>query len=178
VEQENSNLLYPERTGALAQCVPESKVEELLPQLHGVHGHWAADITRKLVVGRLYWPSQLKDIEHYCQSCPNYHNHGPLPLTQGLMPVIQLQPLDMVGINFIGPISPSSATGKRYIIIAVDYVSRFLFACPVQAATSAATLSFFKEEVVKLFGWPRAVYSDNGTHFTGGIFPAELKQML
>jgi hypothetical protein len=76
----------------------------------------------------------------------------------------------MVGMDFISPILPISTTGKQYIIIAVDYFTRFLFAHPVQAATSTATLSYFKENVVKPFGWPQAVYSDNGTHFTRGIF--------
>jgi hypothetical protein len=52
-----------------------------------------------------------------------------------------------------------------------------MFGQPVRAATSVATLACFKEEVVKVFGWPRAVYSDNGSHFTGGVFPAELKDM-
>jgi transposase InsO family protein len=62
-------------------------------------------------------------------------------------------------------------------MIAVDYFSPFLFARLVQVATIANTLTFFEEEVVKIFGGPRAVYSDNGTHFTGDVFPAELKQM-
>jgi transposase InsO family protein len=62
-------------------------------------------------------------------------------------------------------------------MIAIDYFSRFLFARLVQVATNANALAFFEEEVVKIFGGPRAVYPDNGTHFTGSVFPAELKQI-
>ena len=82
----------------------------------------------------------------------------------------------MIGIDYIGPIRPIPQSKARYIIIAVDYFTRFLFARAVPAATSAHALDFVKREIVHVFGWPRAIYSDNGSHFTGGPFPEALRE--
>ena len=44
-------------------------------------------------------------------------------------------------------------------------------------ATSANALEFLQQAVTEHFGWPRALYSDNGSHFTGGVFPRKLADM-
>ena len=171
------NLLYREKSGDLAQCYYKDKVPNVLRTIHGMHGHFAGEITKKLTVGRVYWPTRFKDITIFCKSCLNCQRLGPLRPTRGLLLIIQLQPLDMIGIDYIGPFRPIALTGTRYVVIAVDYFSRFLFARAVKEATSANTLEFVLRCIVDPFGWPRAVYSDNGTHFTGGVFPEELNRM-
>jgi hypothetical protein len=42
--------------------------------------------------------------------------------------------MDLVGLDFIGPISPTSLAGNRYIIILVDYFTRHVFARAAEAA--------------------------------------------
>ena len=46
----------------------------------------------------------------------------------------------------------------------------------VRGAKGAQVLRFFKEHVVRHFGWPRASYSDNGRQFVFGDFPNEMKR--
>jgi hypothetical protein len=78
----------------------------------------------------------------------------------------------MLGLDFIGPINPASQlTQCRNIIIAVDYFTRYLFAQPVTAATGASAMGLLLNQVVRPFGWPLAVYTDNGQHFAQGDFP-------
>lgn len=77
----------------------------------------------------------------------------------------------MLGIDFIGPLRPVSDSGARYICSAVDYFSWYLWAKPLPTATSANALEFPQQTVTEHFGWPRALYSNNGNHFTGGVFP-------
>ena len=76
----------------------------------------------------------------------------------------------------MGPFTPVVNSGARFIIIGVDYMSRFLVARAVPEATSANTVSFFQQEVSDKFRWPRAVYHDNGSHFKKH-FTAKLEQM-
>jgi transposase InsO family protein len=177
VHQERRRLCYREKSGQLAQCCKVGEVPDVLHALHGVHAHYADEITKKLAVGRLYWPTRAKDISKYCRSCLSCQKLGPLRPSRGLLPIIQVQPLDVLGIDYIGPIRPVPQSGAKYIVIAVDYFTRYLFARAVPTATSANSLEFFKREVVHVFGWPRAIYSDNGSHFTGGIFPETLREM-
>ena len=83
----------------------------------------------------------------------------------------------MLGIDFIGPFRPVSDSGARYICSAVDYFSWYLWAKPMPTATSANALEFLQQTVTQHFGWPRALYSNNGSHFTGGVFPRKLAEM-
>ena len=55
-------------------------------------------------------------------------------------------------------------------------MSRLLVARGVPEATSANTVSFFQQEVSDKFGWPRAIYHDNGSHFKNH-FTTKLAQM-
>jgi len=50
---------------------------------------------------------------------------GPIRPLGLLLPILQLQPLDMLGINYLGPISPVARSGARYILVIVDYFTGF-----------------------------------------------------
>jgi transposase InsO family protein len=83
--------------------------------------------------------------------------------------IIHLQPFNIVGLDFITPITPASSTGNRYIILMVDYFTRYLYAKAVGQETGAAARGLF-ESVTETFGNPLAVYTDNEAHFTGEDF--------
>jgi len=163
----------------LSVCVRKGEVSVVLEHLHDCHGHFAAGILIKMIVGRYLWPTRIKDIHYYCRTCLNCHLVGPLRPSAGLLPIVQLQPLDMLGIDFIGPVTPITInTGYRYIVIAVDYFTRFVFVLPVTSATGETALQLLEGQIVRPFGWPRSIYTDNGQHFVNGIFPTALQQNL
>jgi hypothetical protein len=68
-------------------------------------------------------------------------------------------------------------TNYKYVILVhvVDYFLRFAWARAVEHNDGDTAAQFLLEEVVKVFGWPSAVYSDNGSHFVQGKLPALLK---
>lgn len=71
-------------------------------------------------------------------------------------------------MDFVGPINPpSEVTGTVYILLVVDYLSRFVFATPSQKADQQSMMRFFINHIVPIVGWPKSVYSDNGSHFAG-----------
>ena len=71
-------------------------------------------------------------------------------------------------MDFVGPINPPcEATGNTYIVVVIDYFSRFLFAVGLPQADQKSTMSALLEKVIPVVGWPMTVYTDNGTHFTG-----------
>jgi len=172
-----NKLIYIERSGEHSLCVRKESVQSLLTQTHDCHGHFASGILVKFLIGRFYWPTRIRDVHYYCYSCRECQLIGPLKPSASILPVVQLQPLDMLGFDFIGPISPvSQPTHCRYIIIAVDYFTRYLFAQPVAAAMGASAVGLLLNQIVRPFGWPLAVYTDNGQHFAQGDFPKLLKQ--
>ena len=129
----------------------------------------------RTLMGRYYWPARAKDGNLYCVTCQSCQMIGPLKPSVSQMAIVHLQPLDMMGFDFVGRF-PETPRGNRYIIIGVDYFSRFLFAKAVPDAQGKSAVSLLME-IVKMFGWPRAVYTDNGAHFVSGEF-AKLLRML
>lgn len=108
----------------------------------------------------------------YVKSCDSYQRFGPLrPSKRELKTVLSLQPMDMWGMDFVGPINPSSE-GKKYIFIVVDYFTRF-FATASEKA-DGTTVKKYLTKLATLTGWPKAIYCDNASYFVKGVVPDEL----
>ena len=163
--QSPNSLAYIEKNGKYSRCLHEPEVSGALEILHNIHGHWSDEITMQRSIGKFFWPTRSRDIKEFCRTCPQCQMLGPLRPSQGLLPIVHLQPMDCLGIDYIGPFTPIARSGARFIIIGVDYFTRFLFARAVPAATSSNTVAFVEDEIVRPFGWPRAFYHDNGSHF-------------
>lgn len=173
--EEAGRLFYRERDGRLAMCIVEEEIEKVLTEAHDVHGHFTHGITAGRLHSNNYWPSQNADIARWTASCKSCQRVAPIKKSGDIRPIIQLRPMDMWGMDNIGPINlPCAATGARYILIIVDYFSRFLFGRAVVEATMQSTMDAILNHVVPICGWPRSIYSDNGSHFTGG----EMQTML
>lgn len=167
--EKRKGLFYKERDGRLALCVLQEDVGSTLARYHDCDGHFAGRLLVKYLLGKVYWPTRVKDCHYYARTCQDCQSMGPIRPSAGIKPVVHLQPFDMVGLDFIGPITPTSAQGNRFIIIMVDYFSRYLFARAVPAATGEAARGLFKT-ATETFGDPLAAYTDNGQHFVGEEF--------
>jgi hypothetical protein len=169
-------LAYVERDGRQSWCIFPDRVNDVLTHAHDCHGHFADAITLKQLIGKFYWPTRAKDTPVFCRTCQACQYFGPRKPSQIQKPILHLQPFDMMGIDFLGPFNPGcDGTKSKYVILAVDYFSRFAWARAVEANDGETAVKFLMEEVVKVFGWPSAVYSDNGSHFVQGDFAALLK---
>jgi hypothetical protein len=60
--------------------------------------------------------------------------------------------------------------GYEYILLAVDYVSKWVEAIPTKSMESKVVLEFLRSNILSRFGVPRAIISDQGTQFTGRAF--------
>lgn len=171
VETEPARLAYKERDGKTSMCIARTHVPQVLYQMHDLHGHFAGEMTLRRLRGIYYWPTRVKDTTLFCLSCVSCQMLGPLRPSAGLLPILELQPLDLVGFDFIGPITPVTARGNRFIFVIVDYNSRRPWGKPLPDATGESCVRFFKHAITDPFGFPIGAYSDNGPQFTDGPFP-------
>jgi hypothetical protein len=91
-----------------------------------------------------------------------------MPLTNNL----QIELFDVCGIDYMGPFTKSK--NCEYILVAVDYVSKWVKAMPCKNA-DARHSKMFEEIIFPRFRMPRMVISDGGTHFTDRKFHLYLK---
>ncbi|CAN6691849.1 unnamed protein product [Malus baccata var. baccata] len=84
------------------------------------------------------------------------------------------QLMSIQGIDFMGHF-PSSF-GFTYILLAVDYVSKWVEAKATRTNDSKVVANFVKTNIFSRFGMPRVLISDGGSHFCNRTIGALLKK--
>ncbi|CAA7047514.1 unnamed protein product [Microthlaspi erraticum] len=74
----------------------------------------------------------------------------------------------------MGPFKPSS-NGHNYILVAVDYVSKWIEAIPCPACDAKVVIKLFRTIIFPRYGIPRVVISDGGSHFINKVFEKLMK---
>lgn len=88
--------------------------------------------------------------------------------------MLEVELFDVWGIDFMGPF-PSSF-GKNYILVAVDYVSKWVETVALPTNDSKVVVTFLKNNIFSRFGVPRALISDECTHFLNKLMENLLKK--
>ena len=80
--------------------------------------------------------------------------------------MLPLEPFQKWGLEFVGPFTPAAArTGNKYILVAIDYCTKWVEAKPLRDNIEASTTKFLYEHIWCRFGCPIELISDQGGHF-------------
>ena len=77
--------------------------------------------------------------------------------------ILEVELFDLWGMDFMGPF-PSSFS-NLYILLVVDYVSKWVEAIPTRTNDASVVVKFLHSHIFTRFGTPRALIIDGGTHF-------------
>ncbi|XP_037526097.1 uncharacterized protein LOC119403222 [Rhipicephalus sanguineus] len=134
-------------------------------------GHQGISRTTDRILAEFYWPGVQSETKRYVKSCDicqrtvPRHLVGRAPL--GTMPVIET-PFSRVGIDIVGPLSPTSYQGNRYILTMVDFATRYPDAIPLPSIESKMVAEGLMEMFSRV-GLPREIVSDRGTNFMSSV---------
>ncbi|XP_064941035.1 uncharacterized protein LOC135594623 [Musa acuminata AAA Group] len=73
------------------------------------------------------------------------------------------------GLDILGPLPPASGQ-RKYIIVGVDYFTRWVEAEPLATITESQVEKFVWRNLVTRFGLPQSIVTDNGPQFAGRRF--------
>ncbi|KAJ9535221.1 hypothetical protein OSB04_un001694 [Centaurea solstitialis] len=163
----------------IRRCVPIEETDSILAHCHTLPcgGHAGSGKTvAKVLQSGFYWPTLFRDADTFvrkcdrCQRTGNISRRHEMPLNY----ILEVELFDMWGIDFMGPF-PSSYS-NRYILVAVDYVSKWVEAIASPTNDSRVVSKFLKRNIFPRFGVPRIIISDGGSHFIESKFESLLKK--
>ncbi|XP_048611546.1 uncharacterized protein LOC111205660 [Brassica napus] len=161
------------------RCVPEADIPGILHHCHGSSyaGHFATFKTvSKILQAGFWWLTMFRDVHAYiarcdaCQRLGNISKRNEMPQNY----ILEVEVFDCWGVDFMGPFPPSFK--NEYILIAVDYVSKWVEAMASPTNDAKAATKMFSSIIFPRFGLPRVVISDGGTHFINKAFQGLLKK--
>ncbi|KAI3515815.1 hypothetical protein L1887_14720 [Cichorium endivia] len=163
----------------IRRCVPQHEHQSVLQFCHeyACGGHFGPNRTlRKILECGLFWPTMTRDCYIFCKSCDRCQRTGNISQKDQMPqnPILICEIFDVWGIDFMGPFPVSF--GNVYILLAVDYVSKWVEAKATRSDDAKTVIDFLKSNIFVRFGIPRALVSDRGTHFCNKAMEALLKK--
>ncbi|GKB51398.1 putative nucleotidyltransferase, ribonuclease H, partial [Tanacetum coccineum] len=149
------------------RCVSGNDTINILSECHKgpSGGHYGPSLTAKKVFDSGYfWLSIFKDAHLFVKSCDACQRQGNISkrdeMPQSSIQVCEI--FDIWGLDFMGPFPPSN--NNHYILVAVDYVSKWVEAKALPTNDARVVVKFLKNLFAR-FGIPKDFISDRGTHF-------------
>ncbi|XP_074314593.1 uncharacterized protein LOC141649816 [Silene latifolia] len=165
--------------GMIRRCVPREEATSIMSHCHDLPcgGHASSKKTAaKVLQCGFFWPSLFRDVAFYVKGCDKCQRSGNITRKHE-MPMnfmLEVELFDVWGIDYQGPF-PSSF-GNEYILVAVDYVSKWVEAIPTKTCDAKEVIKLLQKVIFPRFGVPRVLISDRGTHFGERALEALLKK--
>ena len=160
------------------RCVPDHEHMDVLAHRHSYAcgGHFGATKTgHKVLQSGFFWPTIFKDAQSFVKACTRCQQVGGISRRDQMPmnPILVVEIFDVWGIDFMGPFPTSH--GNVYILVAVDYVSKWVEAEATKTNDHSVVLKFVKKNIFARHGIPKAIISDGGSHFKNFKFGKLLK---
>ena len=97
---------------------------------------------------------------HKCQTFTDNVNAPPVPLNVLAAP----WPFSMWGIDVIGAIKPKASNGHCFILVSIDYFTKWVKIASYASVTMNVVIKFIKKEIICRYGLPRKIITDNATN--------------
>ncbi|XP_074283283.1 uncharacterized protein LOC141607834 [Silene latifolia] len=150
------------------RCIPQWETKAILEGCHsapcGGH-HGPSRTVAKVLQSGFHWPTLFADTKVFIASCDACQGTGNISKRHEMPQngILEVEIFDVWGIDYQGPF-PSSQ-GNRYILVAVDYVSKWVEAIATPNFDARTVIKLFLKTIFPRFGVPRVVISDRGMHF-------------
>ena len=162
--------------GKTVECVviPEVLREPLLMLAHNYSGHNGFRRTYNAMKRQYYWLGIRKDILRHCKKCHqcSLQNQGTGEIRFDHFEVPSL-PMEFICMDLVGPISPQTSKGNRYMLTVIDMMTGYTIAVAIPDKRVETVCKAYRDNMYCTFGGSSRILTDNGTEFKS----KEMKQI-
>lgn len=141
-------------------------------------GHLGVSKTLSKILELYYWPNIRRDVYKYVRKCTicaaNKSTNLPRAGLMGAYRNINF-PFQLISADLLGPY-PRSKNGNRYVLVVVDWFTKYVLVRPLSRATAPAIVKFLENDVFLIYGVPQIFVCDNGSQFTSREFANLMKK--
>ena len=158
----------------ILKCIAGKDIGYVLREVHeGICGNHigARSLAGKVLRQGYYWSTILKDatdLVKKCRICQEHAKISRLP-SEPLTSITSPWPFQQWGLDILGPL-PLGKGQCKFIIVAVDYFTKWVEVEPLATITEQKIHNFVWQAIICRFGIPRALVSDNGKQFDNAKF--------
>ena len=153
-------------------CVPLALKYKILEAFHGdlMAGHLGSFRTVHKIRKRFYWPKLEQDVRLFVRECLCCQMRKSIPdKPAGLIMFIEVEWwFQRVGIDLLRPF-PETVKGNKYIIVALDYLTKSTETAAFPTETVVDIAQFFVNHITLRHGSPHSIISDRGKGFNSGL---------
>ncbi|KAJ0447862.1 putative nucleotidyltransferase, Ribonuclease H [Helianthus annuus] len=164
----------------LLRCVGPEQSKYLVKEVH--EGICGAHLGARSVVAKLmnlgyFWPSMHRDTVEQLKKCDACQIHSPIPKSpkHDLVPITSAWPFHKWGMDIVGPFPPSKG-GVKFLLVAIDYFSKWPEVKPLAKITGKQIIDFVWENIICRYGLPGVIVTDNGKQFAEKPFSLWCKE--
>ncbi len=152
------------------KILKRNEIEPILSLVHEhpLSGHFGLEATLNKLKERYYWPKMKDDIKSYIQTCDQCQRRGKTTDENELHSIKIKELFYQQGIDIVGSLTESSR-GNKYIVVAIDYFTKYPEARALANANARNVANFLYEDIICRHGCPRKIISDRGTHFNNQV---------
>ena len=86
-----------------------------------------------------------------------------------MYPSVVNEPWHTVSIDIVGPL-PKTRADDKFILVVVDYFTKWIELFPLANTQAQLIAQLFLYKVIRRFGFPVRIISDNGVQFLSKLF--------
>ncbi|KAG2190727.1 hypothetical protein INT47_003139 [Mucor saturninus] len=160
------------------QLLHEGTIEEVVLKVHN-EGHVGVNNTWNKVhlqyVGKGL-RDVVKELVESCITCQARRRIRNKKVNPGYLVPTPSRPFYLVGCDCVGPLA-ETRSGMKYIIVAVDYLTKWPIAKAVKEISAETTAKFIQDEIVAVYGVPAHLITDRGSNYLSEYLSTYLKSI-
>ncbi|RDX97002.1 Gypsy retrotransposon integrase-like protein 1, partial [Mucuna pruriens] len=153
----------------LLKCLDKEEAEYAMKEVHegicGTHIGGQA-LASKIARAGYYWPTLKSDCMSYvkrCDKCQRFAEEHKAP-PEKLYAITSPWSFCKWGVDILGSF-PLASGQIKFLIVAVDYFTKWIEAEPVAVISAKRVKKFLWKKIICRFGLPAEIVSNNGTQF-------------